>query len=105
MTLPKNRSRRVIKTVRKTAKRTTQIFVKKRINKTKCSCAICKSALAGIRTGSRTQRSVSRPFGGYLCHLCITRIIKQGLRVNEKAKTMEEVDIVYRKYVQPLIKQ
>ncbi|BCU70663.1 50S ribosomal protein L34e [Stygiolobus caldivivus] len=48
-------------------------------------CAICKEPLRGVKTDkvykySKTEKRPERPFGGYLCHKCLERLIKNTLR-------------------------
>lgn len=102
MTLPRNRSTKYRKITRKGPKGPTSAYVGR--EKAGASCAVCKVPLAGVRVGSRTEKSVSRKFGGHLCHSCASRVIKEASRVREKAKTMDDVGLVYRKYVQQLAK-
>ncbi len=46
----------------------------------KDKCAICKGKLHGTYHGtgsfSKTFRRVKRPYGGYLCHRCLQKIIE-----------------------------
>lgn len=103
MPLPKNRSTKYRKISRKTTHGAKIVFLKRK--KTGASCGVCGAQLAGIkRGGSKTQKSVSRMFGGSLCHKCSERVIKEAMRVREKVKSIEEIDLIYRKYVEPLIK-
>ncbi len=104
MPLPKNRSKKYRKMTRKSTKGVTKrIFLKRKT--LSASCAICKSKLAGLSTGSRTEKSVSRKFGGNLCHSCTERVLKEASRVKEGAKTLEDVELIYKSYVQPLVKK
>lgn len=102
MPLPKNRSSKYKKIARKTPKGTKEIYVLRK--ETKASCAICKKALAGVGCGSRTEKTVSRKFGGNLCHTCTERVIKEMARVKDGAKSIEDVDLIYKGYVQQLVK-
>lgn len=48
-------------------------------------CAICKKPLRGVKTNkihkySKTEKRPERPFGGYLCHDCLERLIKLAVR-------------------------
>lgn len=104
MPLPKNRSTRYKKMPRKTTKGTKFIFVRRKAA-AKSSCAVCKRQLAGVSFGSKTEKSVSRKFGGHLCHVCSMRVIKDALRVREGAKSIDNVDLVYKKYVEQMVKQ
>ena len=103
MPLPKNRSRKYRNLKRKTAKGTKTVY---KLSKSfVASCAVCKKGLAGIRAGSRTEKTVSRAFGGNLCHSCTERVITEVVRVREKIKNLEDVDLSYRSHVQKLLKQ
>ncbi|MEM4557037.1 MAG: 50S ribosomal protein L34e [Sulfolobales archaeon] len=51
-------------------------------------CGICGSYLNGVVVGSKglfkaskSERSVERPYGGYLCHKCLETLIKLSVRV------------------------
>lgn len=102
MVLPKNRSTKYRKITKKVSKGTKVVYLKRK--KIKVSCAICKSALAGITAGSKTEKSVSRKFGGHLCQKCTTYVIKEASRVRENIKSMENVDLIYKRYIQQLVK-
>ncbi len=104
MPLPKNRSTKYRKMKRKTSKGTKRIFLKRK-NKGGVACAVCKETLAGIRPGSRTEKSVSRKFGGHLCHSCSEYVIKEASRIREKMKTIEDVELPYKRYIEQLAKQ
>lgn len=53
-------------------------------------CAICKRPLRGIKKYipyelkhvNKSQKRISRPYGGYICHRCLERIIKEKARQN-----------------------
>lgn len=55
-------------------------------------CAICKRPLQGLSRDdpwkfgrlNKTQKRISRPYGGYLCHRCLQRLI-----INEARKSVE----------------
>lgn len=58
-------------------------------------CAICKRPLNGIgrytkvqirSRVNKTRKRVSRIYGGYLCHKCLERILKERLRENFSIK-------------------
>ncbi len=104
MPIPKNRSTKYKKLPRKTSKGTKFIFVRRKA-KLKVSCAVCKKQLAGINFGSKTEKSVSRKFGGHLCHICCARVIKDALRIRERAKNIDNVDFVYKNYVEQIMKK
>ena len=54
----------------------------------KHKCAICKRPLFGVvhdhprrlRKYPKSQKRVSRIFGGYLCHRCLEKLIKESVR-------------------------
>ncbi len=48
-------------------------------------CAICKKPLHGVKTNSlhkfsKTEKRPQRPFGGVLCHSCLSKIIVHEVR-------------------------
>ncbi|HIP90427.1 MAG TPA: 50S ribosomal protein L34e [Candidatus Nanopusillus sp.] len=51
-------------------------------------CAVCKKPLRGVvrdhprklRKYNKTQKRVSRIFGGYLCHSCLEKLLKETIR-------------------------
>ncbi len=84
---PSKRSRSVKKVVKRTpGGRLVVHFKKKRAGYPKC--AICKRELHGVARGRssevrklpRSQRRVSRPYGGYLCSSCMRAEIKRLVR-------------------------
>jgi large subunit ribosomal protein L34e len=71
----------------------------------KAHCAICKAKLLGVqRSGAKSAKRPERKFGGNLCHKCQAKVVVEAARVKEKAKSIEEVDIIYRKYVEGILK-
>ena len=103
MPLPKDRSKTRRKRVRKTSRGRKEIYLKP--VKQKVSCAICKVVLAGVGvTGSRTEKSVSRKFGGNICHTCLERIVKESVRVKGGEKSIDAVSFLDKKYIQQLVK-
>jgi large subunit ribosomal protein L34e len=77
---------------------------KRRKKKGTGKCALCKRALHGVSfRGAKSKKKPSRRFGGNLCHKCAALVIKEAQRVREKTKTMEDVDIILRKYVQGIL--
>ncbi|MEW6528976.1 MAG: 50S ribosomal protein L34e [Candidatus Micrarchaeota archaeon] len=104
MPLPKNRSKKYKKIARKTSHGTKVVFIKRKV-KLRVSCAICKKQLTGIKFGSKTEKSVSRKFGGCLCHACSVRIIKDASRIAEGIKSIDNVDLIYKNYVERLLKK
>ncbi len=102
MPLPKNRSTKYREVSRKTIGKTKKVYLKGK--QSKASCAVCKNNLAGVAAkGSATEKSVSRKFGGHLCHSCTARVIKEAARVKGGSKAMDNVDLIYKKYVQQLV--
>ena len=101
MTQPKNRSNSVRKLNRKTAKGTKTAY-KRRAKKPKASCAICGAKLV-VSKGSKTEKRPSRKFAGTLCHKCAEKVIVYAYRVQEKIMAYEDIDIIYRKYVDMLL--
>ena len=54
------------------------MFKRSRIARSRC---ICGRALPGIKTtGSSTQKTVTRPFGGNLCAKCMRRMVIEDAR-------------------------
>lgn len=43
-------------------------------------CGVCGIPLNGIVSGSKSEKSVERPYGGYLCHNCLESLIKLIVR-------------------------
>jgi len=72
--------------------RVTIIYKRTRPNPPRC--AWCKRPLQGVvrihptylRRINKTQKRVSRPFGGYLCHECLRKLMK--MKAREEAKMM-----------------
>ncbi|MEM5821337.1 MAG: 50S ribosomal protein L34e [Candidatus Aenigmatarchaeota archaeon] len=72
---------------RKTPSGKITIIIKKRKGDY-VKCAICKRILNGVvkehpRDLSRinkTQKTVSRIYGGYLCHKCLEKLLKSKIR-------------------------
>lgn len=79
--------------IRRTPGGRTSILIKKaKGNPPKC--AICKRPLQGVvrdhprrlRKYNKTQKRVSRIFGGYMCHDCLEKLLKENIR-KEALKT------------------
>lgn len=69
------------------------------------SCAVCKCALRAVkRSGPKSSKHPERIFGGMLCPKCQSIVVVEAARVKDKAKTLEDVDIIYRSYVQGIVK-
>ncbi len=51
-------------------------------------CAICGKPLNGVprarpvelRNMAKTMKRPERPYGGYLCHRCLARLLKEAIR-------------------------
>lgn len=103
MTKPKNRSTSIRKVKRKVPSGESREYYIRRKKKPKASCAICHSPLRGIGSGSKSERRPTRRFGGNLCHRCSARVLVEAQRVREKAKSLDDVELLYRRYVQGLV--
>lgn len=101
----KNRSTSMKKVKRRVPSGESREYYSRRKSEKKASCAICKARLLGVkRTGAKSTKRPERKFGGNLCHKCQAKVVVEAARVKEKAKSIEEVDIIYRKYVEGLLK-
>lgn len=70
----------------------------------KVRCTVCGKSTAGIKEkGSATQKRVTRKFGCVLCSHCLRLAIMEANRVKEKRKSVEDVHITLRKYVQNMV--
>ena len=73
--------------VRRTPGGRITVLIKKKKGKMS-RCALCKEKLRGVardhprylRKYPKSQKRVSRIFGGYLCHRCLERLIKEEVR-------------------------
>ena len=99
----KDRSTSVRKIKRRAPSGKSREYYRRRKTKPKASCALCAGSLRGLGTGAKSKRRPSRKFGGNLCHRCQAKVLVEAQRVREKSKSMEDVEIIYRKYVQGLI--
>lgn len=104
--LPRNRSK-AVRQIKQRVPGGVSVVRYERIKKSRAACAICKRILEGVRpwSKSRSSKRVARIFGGHLCNSCTTTVIKNASRVKQKEKNMEEVDLLYRPYVQQLLKK
>jgi large subunit ribosomal protein L34e len=70
-------------------------------------CGLCKEPLHGlprardikVRSFSRSQLTVQRPFGANLCSGCSREIIRWRARVQHKLVRLDEIPISYKQYV------
>ena len=70
----------------------------------KASCGICNKAVSGRKSkGTKTEKTTARPFSS-LCMFCTRTSVIEGIRVKEGFKSLEQVALHYRPYVQKLIK-
>ena len=100
MTKRKDRSTAVRKLKRRVQSGESREYYKRRLKKAKASCAICHSALRGISYGAKSERTPNRKFGGNLCHRCQAKVVVEAQRVREKSKSIDDVQMLYRRYVQ-----
>jgi large subunit ribosomal protein L34e len=71
----------------------------------KASCAVCGAKLTGVRReGAKSSRRPERKFGGVLCPECQAKVVVEAARVKDGFKSIEEVGIIYRKYVEGILK-
>lgn len=103
MTKPKNRSTSIRKVKRRVQSGESREYFRRRRKKPRASCALCRSPLRGIGSGAKSERKPMRKFGGNLCHRCSARVLVEAQRVREKTKSIEDVDMLYRRYVQGLV--
>ncbi len=106
MTSTKNRSSSAKKTKRRVPSGKSRDYYSRRKNTgKKGSCAVCRMALQGIQnSGAKSSRRPERIFGGVLCPKCQSRVVVEASRVREKSKSIEDVDIIYRSYVEGIVK-
>jgi len=80
----------------------------------KHSCALCGKILHGVPHGkspseirklSKSQRRPEVIFGGILCSQCRTIIVEEAVKVKEKNKKIEEIDLNLKPYVEIMIKR
>jgi len=80
MVMPRLRSRRLRRVKVRIPGGKTVTHYKKR-NRNIEKCAICKKPLRGIprltnqkfKNLNKTQKTISRMYGGYICHSCLTK--------------------------------
>jgi ribosomal protein L34E len=103
MTKRKDRSTAIRKVKRRVPSGESREYYIRRKKKPSASCALCGSALRGIGTGAKSSRTPNRRYGGNLCHRCGAKVLVQAQRVREKGKSIDDVEIVLRKYVQGML--
>lgn len=76
-------------------------------------CAVCGKVLHGVPHGkkpskvgrlSKSQRKPTAIFAGILCSQCRTKAMEEAIKVNQKIKKMNEVELVLRNYVEAIEK-
>jgi large subunit ribosomal protein L34e len=80
-------------------------YVKKSPGKPKC--AICGAVLHGLKRGtpkqikslSKTERTIQRPFGGMLCSSCTRDVLKLRVRLANGLIKPEEIPLSLKQYV------
>lgn len=65
-------------------------------------CAICKAELMATKC-SRLLRKVEkrpeRPFGGFMCHKCVERVVLYRARVKEKDINAADVPLPFQRFL------
>jgi len=104
MTSPKNRSTSIRKVKRRVPSgKSREYYIRRKTGG--ASCAICKAKLLGVhKDGPKSSRRPERKFGGVLCPKCQRKVVTESTRVKDKFKSIEEVDLIYRKYVEGITK-
>ncbi len=101
----KDRTRKVVKEWVRTPGGRLVLHVYRKKAKGKAKCALCKSELHGVSMeGAKSQKRVTRIFGGHLCHKCTERLITLATRVKEGTIKMDDVPISMREFVDVLVK-
>ena len=105
MTSPKNRSTSIRKVKRRSPSGDSREYYIRRKTVGKGSCAVCKAKLLGISSvGAKSSRRPERKFGGVLCPNCQKKVVVEATRVKDKFKSIEDVALMYRKYVEGILK-
>ena len=105
MTATRNRSTSARLVKRRVPSGESREYYYHRKGKGGASCAICKCALQAVqRKGPKSSKRPERIFGGMLCPKCQSVVVVEATRIKDKAKTLEDVDIIYRSYVQGILK-
>ena len=101
----KNRSTSMRKVKRRVPSGESREYYSRRNTAGTAHCAVCKAALKAVQSkGPKSSRRPERKFGGVLCHKCQKKVVVEAARVGEKAKSIDDVDIIYRKYVEGIVK-
>jgi len=104
-----NRSERAKKTKfrRKASGKSERAFVRGKTGKH--SCTICGKVMHGtphgkttaeVRKLSKTKRRPTGLFAGVLCNKCRTRVAGEAAKLESKTKSLDEVEVRLRKYVE-----
>ena len=105
MTKTQNRSTSMRKVKRRVPSGESREYYSRRKTEGKATCAICRAKLRGVRsTGAKSSRRPERKFGGVLCPKCQKKVVTEATRVKDKFKSIEDVDLAYRKYIEAILK-
>lgn len=67
-------------------------------------CHVSGKMLSGVRNaGAKSWKTTSRRWGGALNQATCRNIILQAALIKNKEKTMDQIDLSIRKYVQELV--
>ena len=70
------------------------------------SCAVSKRKLAGVHNiGAKSWKTTSRAFGGHIDSSILRKVMLQSALVKSKEKTLEQVDLSIRKFVQQMVER
>ena len=106
MVSPRLRSRSTKKTQTRTAtRRGVQVY--KRGKPSPAICAICQGKLHAVprrrpyQMGklAKTEKRPERMFAGVLCHNCVTRLLKQKIRLASNSMKRDDVSLTDLKYI------
>jgi large subunit ribosomal protein L34e len=106
MVSPRLRSRSTKKTQKRTATR-SGVQVYKRGKPSPAICAICHTNLHAVPRRrpsemgklSKTEKRPERMFAGVLCHDCVSRLLKQKVRMSANSLKREDVSLTDLKYI------
>ena len=105
MPATKNRSTSMKKVKRRVPSGESREYYSRRKTTAKPTCAICRAKLQAVQpTGAKSSRRPERKFGGVLCPKCQGKVVVEASRVKDKFKSIEDVEIRFRKYVEGILK-
>ncbi|MEM3609467.1 MAG: hypothetical protein QW076_00965 [Candidatus Anstonellales archaeon] len=102
MPKPKNRSRSVRKLFKRLPSGKTEIRFKNRKSKSIQRDAVTKEPLQGVsndKSLSKSERTVSRRYGGHLSHKTVQQIIEYATLIEQGEMALKDVPLSLRKYV------